>query len=214
MAVEFVPFGRAIVPTGGTAGQVLVKNSGNPFDVAWGTVTADGGTPGTGYVTDEELAEALEQQTSDLVTTTVFTTALNQKQDIGDYITAVMLSQVEQSLQQALGTKAPLTHTQTISTVTGLQGALDAKSDDGHTHTVDEITDVTDFAAELLTADTQGDALGALGAMADDAVIPRSQVDGLPDELAKRPVFIDVASEAAWSALPTKNPDALYGWPA
>lgn len=95
MAVEFRGIGQAVVPTGGSAGQVLVKNSADPFDVAWGTVTGGGGTVGAEYVTDDELAAALEQQLATYVTASDLSAALATKQDTGDYATAAALSQTE-----------------------------------------------------------------------------------------------------------------------
>lgn len=233
MAVEFVPFGKAIIPAGGTAGQVLVKNSSTPFDVAWGAAATGGGTvtPGAEYVTDDELAAALEAELAGYVTIQQFDTALATKQPAGDYVTGTALSQSETfsrdlgnstgslamtsvtGLGSALGEKAPAIHTHTIGNVTGLQDALNAKTSVGHTHTVADITDVTDFATGLLTANDQADALGALGAMADDAVLPVSQVNGLADALASRPIVVEVASLAAYNALPVKTPGVLYIYP-
>lgn len=95
MAVEFRGIGQAVVPAGGSAGQVLVKNSADPFDVAWGTVTGGGGTVGAEYVTDDELAAALEQQLATYVTSSDLAAALQGKQNAGDYATAAALSQTE-----------------------------------------------------------------------------------------------------------------------
>lgn len=102
------------VPTGGTAGQVLVKLSNADRDVGWRTVSSGGGSGGAvtsvaGRTGDVNLSKA--DVGLDLVNNTA------------DSAKPVSLAQAE-----ALALKAALSHTHVVSDITALQTALDAKA--------------------------------------------------------------------------------------
>ncbi len=77
-------------------------------------------------------------------------------------------------------------HTQAISTITGLQAALDAKPAIAHTHAISDVTDL----ATALAARPTSDSTAASGAVAITNIIAISQ--------------------AAYTALATKSPTTLY----
>ena len=106
-----------LVPTGGTAGQVLKKSTGTNYDYTWGTDNT-GGTPSWGSITGTLSSQA------DL------NTALNSKAAS----THTHPESDVTNLVSDLAGKAPTTHTHAQADVTGLTTALAGKSDTSHTH--------------------------------------------------------------------------------
>ena len=106
----------AVLPTGGTTGQVLAKVNGTNYNVIW--VDANSHTHAISDITG--LQTELDGKAS-----------ASHSHTISDVT----------GLQTALDGKAATTHSHTISNVTGLQTALDGKAAVSHTHVWADITD-------------------------------------------------------------------------
>lgn len=112
------------VPTGGTTGQILAKNSGTNYDTRWIdlNLTWEGisGKPST-------FPPSTHNQAWSTITGTPTTLA---GYGIADGITAAA----------AAAAYAPISHTQAIGTITGLQAALDGKAASSHNQAWSTIT--------------------------------------------------------------------------
>lgn len=192
MAVEFFAIGQLAKKAGGTTDQVEVKRSDADFDTEWRTLDSL-----TGGLTEAEATALIAQQTSGFAKT----------QDLADYASLDDLANTQSTFGTALNVKADLVNGKVPAS------QIPALPVPAHTHVVNDISDVADFAADLLTQNNAENARAVLGAMADDAAIPLTQVSGLADALARRPEVVEVASLAAYNALPVKTPGVLYIYP-
>jgi hypothetical protein len=131
------------VPTGGTAGQVLAKASGDDHDTEWvaqsggggGAVDSVNGETGAVVLDAADVGAAPTVHTHAQSDVTGLTAALDGKADDAD-VTA--LDTRVDALELA-----PPAHTHAIADTTGLQAALDAKAATGHTHAQADVTNLT-----------------------------------------------------------------------
>lgn len=105
------------LPTGGTSGQILTKNTGTDYDYQWQT-------PASG-VTDHGMLTGLGDDDH--------TQYHNDTRGDARYYTK---TQVDSSLSG----KANSSHTHAISDVTSLQSSLDGKAASSHTHAATDLT--------------------------------------------------------------------------
>lgn len=173
--------------TGGSDGQVLVKDTSAAGGLTWSSATTGGGVTDHGGLTglgDDDHPQYFNVSRGDVryYTKSQVDSSLGGKANASHAHAIADVTNLQSSLdakastthshaiadvaslQGTLDTKASTSHTHAIANTTGLQAALDAKAATSHTHTAAQISDASATGRSVLTAADAAAARAAIGA--------------------------------------------------